>query len=137
MQPLVHTLFIISTLLYSLTIEQFMMQPYPGCTRSSILMHPLLISITFSAGGGAICDAPNAGRGAIVDAPKSGRGAIFDASKIRSGAIFDAPKIRRGAISDANHLDVMSKFKSNQEIFSFSSSIVILIHRVMHDQILF
>ena len=113
------------------------MQPYPGCTRSSILMHPLLISITFSAGGGAICDAPNAGRGAIVDAPKSGRGAIFDASKIRSGAIFDAPKIRKGAISDANHLDVMSKFKSNQEIFSFSSSIVILIDRVMHDQILF
>ena len=113
------------------------MQPYPGCTRSSILMHPLLISIAFSAGGGAICDAPNSGRGAIVDAPKSGRGAIFDASKIRSGAIFDAPKIRKGAISDANHLDVMSKFKSNQEIFSFGSSIVILIHRVMHDQILF
>ena len=112
------------------------MQPYPGCTKSSILMHPLLISIAFSAGRGAICDAPNAGRGAIVDAPKSGRGAIFDASKIRSGAIFDAPKIRKGAISDANHLDVMSKFKSNQEIFSFSSSIVILIHRVMHDQIL-
>ena len=54
-----------------------MMQPYPGCTRCNILMHPLLISITFSAGGGAICDAPNAGRGAIVDAPKSGRGAIL------------------------------------------------------------
>ena len=64
---------IISTLLYSLTIEQFLMQPYPGCTKSSILMHPLLISIAFSAGRGAICDAPNAGRGAIVDAPKSGR----------------------------------------------------------------
>ena len=94
-------------------------------------------SSLFSAGRGAICDAPNAGRGAIVDAPKSGRGAIFDASKIRSGAIFDAPKIRKGAISDANHLDVMSKFKSNQEIFSLSSLIVILIHRVMHDQILF
>ena len=104
--PHLNTLFIISTLLYSLTIEQFMMQPYPGCTRSSILMHPLLISITFSAGGGAICDAPNAGRGAIVDAPKSGRGAIFDASKIRSGAIFDAPKIRRGAISDAIFLRI-------------------------------
>ena len=89
-------------------------------------MHPLLISIAFSAGVGAICDAPN-----------SGRGAIFDASKIRSGAIFDAPKIRRGAISDANHLDIMSKFKRNGRIFSFSSSIAILIHRVMHDQILF
>ena len=111
------TFVIISTLLYSLTIEQFLMQPYPGCTRSSILMHPLLISIAFSAGGGAICDAPNAGRGAIVDAPKSGRGAIvdapksgrgaiFDASKIRSGAIFDAPKIRRGAISDAIFLRI-------------------------------
>ena len=51
MELLIQTLFIISTLLYSLTIEQFLMQPYPGCTRSSILMHPLLISIAFSAGG--------------------------------------------------------------------------------------
>ena len=75
----------------------------------------------------------SAGRGAIFDAPESGRGAIFDASKIRSGAIFDAPKIKRGAISDANHLDIMSKFKCNRRIFSFSSSI----HRVMHDRILF
>ena len=42
MQLFVHTLFIIiSTLLYSLTIEQFMMQPYPGCTRSSNLMLPM------------------------------------------------------------------------------------------------
>ena len=89
--------------------------------------HLMLVSIAFPAGGGAIVDALKARGGAIVDAPKSGRGAIFDASKIRSGAIFDAPKIRRGAISDANHLD----------IFSFSSLIFILIHRVIHDQILF
>ena len=94
-QALIHTFVIIFTLLYSLTIEQFLMQPYPGCTRSSILMHPLLISNAFSSGVGAICDAPN-----------SGRGAIFDASKIRSGAIFDAPKIRRGAISDAIFLRI-------------------------------
>ena len=110
-----------------------MMQPYPGCTRSSILMHPLLISIAFSAGVGAICDAPNSGRGAIFDASKIRNGAIFIAPKIRRGAIFDAPKIKRGAISDANHLDIMSKFKCNRRIFSFSSSI----HRVMHDRILF
>ena len=127
------TIYIISTLLYSLTIEQFLMQPYPGCTRSSILMHPLLISIAFSAGVGAICDAPNSGRGAIFDASKIRNGAIFVAPKIRRGAIFDAPKIKRGAISDANHLDIMSKFKCNRRIFSFSSSI----HRVMHDWILF
>ena len=122
MQPLVQTLIIISTLLYSLTIEQFLMQPYPGCTRSSILMHPLLISIAFSAGVGA-----------IFDASKIRNGAIFVAPKIRRGAIFDAPKIKTGAISDANHLDIMSKFKCNRRIFSFSS----LIHRVMHDRILF
>ena len=96
-------------------------------------MHPLLISIAFSAGVGAICDAPNSGRGAIFDASKIRNGAIFIAPKIRRGAIFDAPKIKRGAISDANHLDIMSKFKCNRRIFSFSSSI----HRVMHDRILF
>ena len=34
------------------------MQPYPGCTRASILIHPLLVSIAFSAGGGAIYIVP-------------------------------------------------------------------------------
>ena len=33
---LIHTLFIISTLLSDLTVEQFLMQPYPGCIMSSI-----------------------------------------------------------------------------------------------------
>ena len=75
------------------------MHPYPGCTMFSILMHPLLVSITFSAGGGAIYDAPKAQRGAIYDAPKS-----------RGGAIYDAPKIRGGAIFDAYHLDFCLEF---------------------------
>ena len=59
------------------------MHPYPGCTMFSILMHPLLVSITFSTGGGAIYDAPKAQGGAIYDAPKSRGGAIYDAPKIR------------------------------------------------------
>ena len=58
------------------------MQPYPGCTRFSILMYQLLISITLSAGGGAIYDAPKARGGAIVDAPKAGGDAICDAPKV-------------------------------------------------------
>ena len=66
------------------------MQPYPGCTRLSILMHLLLIRITFSAGGGAICDAPKAQGGAIFDAPKPQGGAIFDAPKAQEGANFFA-----------------------------------------------
>ena len=42
---LVYKLFIICTLLYicSLTIEQFLMHPYPGCTMFSISMQPLLL----------------------------------------------------------------------------------------------
>ena len=75
------------------------MHPYPGCTMFSILMHPLLVSITFSTGGGAIYDAPKAQGGAIYDAPKS-----------RGGAIYDAPKIRGGAIFDAYHLDFCLEF---------------------------
>ena len=43
MQSNVHALFIISTLYTSLTIEQFLMHPYPGCTMFSISMHPLLL----------------------------------------------------------------------------------------------
>ena len=42
-QPLIHTILIISTLYTSLTIEQFLMHPYPGCTMFSISMHPLLL----------------------------------------------------------------------------------------------
>ena len=68
------------------------MQPFPGCTRASISIHPLLVSIAFSAGGGAIYDAPKARGGAIVDAPKAQGGAICDAPKARGGAIFNAPK---------------------------------------------
>ena len=83
---------IIFTLLYSLTIEQFLMHPYPGCTMFSILMLPLLVSITFSAGGGAIYDAPKARGGAIFDAHKPRGGAIFVASKPQGGAIFVASR---------------------------------------------
>ena len=86
------------------------MQPYPGCTRLSILMHPLLIRITFSAGGHAICDAPKAQGGAIFDAPKPPGGAIFDAPKPRGGAIFDAPKAQEGANFYAYVMNKIAKF---------------------------
>ena len=61
---------IIFTLLYSLTIEQFLMQLYLGCTLVSNLIHSLMLSNMFSAGGGA----------------------IFVASKPQGGAIFVASK---------------------------------------------
>ena len=61
---------IIFTLLYSLTIEQFLMQLYLGCTLVSNLIHSLMLSNMFSAGGGAIYDAPKARGGAIFDAHK-------------------------------------------------------------------
>ena len=83
---------IIFTLLYSLTIEQFLMQLYLGCTLVSNLIHSLMLSNMFSAGGGAIYDAPKATGGAIFDAHKPRGGAIFVASKPRGGAIFVASK---------------------------------------------
>ena len=61
-------IYIIFTLLYSLTIEQFLMQLYLGCTLVSNLIHSLMLSNMFSAGGGA----------------------IFVASKPQGGAIFVA-----------------------------------------------
>ena len=42
------TMSIIITLLYSSTIEQFLIQPFPGYTRFSILMHQALVRIAFS-----------------------------------------------------------------------------------------
>ena len=83
---------IIFTLLYSLTIEQFLMQLYLGCTLVSNLIHSLMLSNMFSAGGGAIYDAPKARGGAIFDAHKPRGGAIFVASKPQGGAIFVASK---------------------------------------------
>ena len=74
-------IYIIFTLLYSLTIEQFLMQLYLGCTLMSNLIHSLMLSNMFSAGGGAIYDAPKARGGAIFDAHKPRGGAIFVASK--------------------------------------------------------
>ena len=78
---LLSTTTIIFTLLYSLTIEQFLMQLYLGCTLVSNLIHSLMLSNMFSAGGGAIYDAPKARGGAIFDAHKPRGGAIFVASK--------------------------------------------------------
>ena len=72
---------IIFTLLYSLTIEQFLMQLYLGCTLMSNLIHSLMLSNMFSAGGGAIYDAPKARGGAIFVASKPQVGAIFVASR--------------------------------------------------------
>ena len=85
-------LYIIFTLLYSLTIEQFLMQLYLGCTLVSNLIHSLMLSNMFSAGGGAIYDAPKARGGAIFDAHKPRGGAIFVASKPQVGAIFVASR---------------------------------------------
>ena len=55
------------------------MQLYLGCTLVSNLIHSLMLSNMFSAGGRA-----------IYDAPKARGGAIFVASKSRGGAIFVA-----------------------------------------------
>ena len=100
---------IIFTLLYSLTIEQFLMQLYLGCTLMSNLIHSLMLSNMFSAGGGAIYDAPKARGGAIFDAHKPRGGAIFVASKPRGGAIFVASKPQGGAIFVAYHWNVLIK----------------------------
>ena len=78
---------IIFTLIYSLTIEQFLMQLYLGCTLVSNLIHSLMLSNMFSAGGGA----------------------IFVASKPRGGAIFVASKTQGGAIIIAYHWNILIK----------------------------
>ena len=96
---------IIFTLLYSLTIEQFLMQLYLGCTLMSNLIHSLMLSNMFSAGGGA-----------IYDAPKARGGAIFDAHKPRGGAIFVASKCQGGAIFVAYHWNVLIKNAKFQKI---------------------
>ena len=74
-------IFIISTLLNNLTIEQFLMQPSSGCTMFCIMTSIL-------PNGGAIYDAPNIRKGAIYDAPKNREGAIFDAYKVEKISIF-------------------------------------------------
>ena len=97
------SILIIFTLLYSLTIEQFLMQLYLGCTLVSNLIHSLMLSNMFSAGGDA----------------------IFVASKPRGGAIFVASKTRGGAIFIAYHCIVLiknAKFKKKiflPSIYSF------------------
>ena len=109
---------IIFTLLYSLTIEQFLMQLYLGCTLVSNLIHSLMLSNMFSAGGGAIYDAPKARGGAIFDAHKPRGGAIFVASKPWGGAIFVASKPRGDAIFVAYHWNVLVKnAKFHKKIF--------------------
>ena len=74
------------------------MQLYLGCTLVSNLIHSLMLSNMFSAGGGAIYDARTA-RG----------GAIFVASKPRGGAIFVAYKPQGDAIFVAYHWNVLIK----------------------------
>ena len=94
------------------------MQLYLGCTLVSNLIHSLMLSNMFSAGGGAIYDAPKARGGAIFDAHKPRGGAIFVASKPWGGAIFVASKTRGGAIFIAYHCIVLIKnAKFKKKIF--------------------
>ena len=85
------------------------MQLYLGCTLVSNLIHSLMLSNMFSAGGGAIYDAPKARGGAIFDAHKPRGGAIFVASKPQGGAIFVASRPWGGAIFVAYHWNVLIK----------------------------
>ena len=127
--------FIIFTLLYSLTIEQFLMQLYLGCTLVSNLIHSLMLSNMFSAGGGAIYDAPKARGGAIFDAHKPRGGAIFVASKPRGGAIFVASKPQGGAIFVAYHWNVLIKNAKFQKI-NFLPSIYSLLYTIQSKYLL-
>ena len=70
------------------------MQLYLGCTLVSNLIHSLMLSNMFSAGGGAIYDAP----------------------KARGGTIFDAHKPRGDAIFVAHHWNVLIKNAKFQKI---------------------
>ena len=119
---------IIFTLLYSLTIEQFLMQLYLGCTLMSNLIHSLMLSNMFSAGGGAIYDAPKARGGAIFDAHKPRGGAIFVASKPWGGAIFVASKTRGGAIFIANHWNILIKNAKFHKKIIFTFNLFIFIY---------
>ena len=116
--------FIIFTLLYSLTIEQFLMQLYLGCTLVSNLIHSLMLSNMFSAGGGA-----------IYDARKARGGAIFVASKPRGGAIFVASKPQGGAIFVAYHWNVLIKNAKFQKI-NFLPSIYSLLYTIQSKYLL-
>ena len=115
---------IIFTLLYSLTIEQFLMQLYLGCTLMSNLIHSLMLSNMFSAGGGA-----------IYDAPKARGGAIFDAHKPRGGAIFVASKPQGGSIFVAYHWNVLIKNAKFQKI-NFLPSIYSLLYTIQSKYLL-
>ena len=137
---------IIFTLLYNLTIEQFLMQLYLGCTLVSNLIHSLMLSNMFSAGGGAIYDAPKARGGAIFDAHKPRGGAIFVASKPWGGAIFVASKPQGGAIFVASrpwggaifvayHWNVLIKNAKFQKI-NFLPSIYSLLYNIQSKYLL-
>ena len=115
---------IIFTLLYSLTIEQFLMQLYLGCTLVSNLIHSLMLSNMFSAGGGA-----------IYDAPKARGGAIFDAHKPQGGAIFVASKPQEGSIFVAYHWNVLIKNAKFQKI-NFLPSIYSLLYTIQSKYLL-
>ena len=119
-----NVIFIIFTLLYSLTIKQFLMQLYLGCTLMSNLIHSLMLSNMFSAGGGA-----------IYDAPKARGGAIFVASKPRGGAIFVASKPQGGAIFVAYHWNVLIKNAKFQKI-NFLPSIYSLLYTIQSKYLL-
>ena len=100
------------------------MQLYLGCTLVSNLIHSLMLSNMFSAGGGA-----------IYDAPKARGGAIFDAHKPRGGAIFVASKPQGGAIFVAYHWNVLIKNAKFQKI-NFLPSIYSLLYTIQSKYLL-
>ena len=111
------------------------MQLYLGCTLMSNLIHSLMLSNMFSAGGGAIYDAPKARGGAIFDAHKPRGGAIFVASKPWGGAIFVASKRQGGAIFVAYHWNVLIKNAKFQKI-NFLPSIYSLLYTIQSKYLL-
>ena len=89
------------------------MQLYLGCTLMSNLIHSLMLSNMFSAGGGA----------------------IFVASKPRGGAIFVASKRQGGAIFVAYHWNVLIKNAKFQKI-NFLPSIYSLLYTIQSKYLL-